>query len=194
MSRRAASAEDTRKDVFETAAAATRLSRPRAFEHVGEIKSSEVERNLLACGSGLSRRHTAAGGKATGTGASIGLGRRRINIVGVKANLIVNLALLGIAQDIIGFGDGLKLLLSSLVAWVDVRMILTRQLTKSFTDVVGGSRLLYAEDLVIVFFGSSGHLYWIFRLPFLNVSAHSCLAASTYTGKRSTPFSVVWKT
>src|SRR5579863_4889183 len=178
----AASAEDAGKDVFETAAAAAacaRLPRPPAFEHVGKIKPFKVKGNFLARRPWLARRNAAARKSAAGPGASVGLGGRRINIVRVKTNLIVDFALLGIAQNIIGFRHRLELLFSHLVARVDVGMVLASKLAESLANVLSRGRLLYSEQLVIVFFGGGGHLYWIFRLPFLNVSAHSCLAAST---------------
>ena len=90
--------------------------------------------------------------------ARVRLRRGRIDIVGIEPELVVNLSLLGIAENVVGLGKSLELLFRGLVARIDVRMILARKLAKRLADVVGGGRLLYPENAVIVFiFSLGGH-------------------------------------
>src|SRR6185295_19465237 len=78
-------------------------------------------------------------------------------VVGVKADLVVNLALLGIAQDFVGFGQRLELFLRGLVPRIDVGMILAGKLAEGLADIVRRGGLLHAQDFVIVFFWGGGH-------------------------------------
>ena len=96
---------------------------------------------------------TSSGWAAT----SICLGGRRIDVVGIEAELVVNLPLLGIAENVIRFGNSLKFLFGTFVSWIDVRMILSRQLAKRLADLLRRGVLLYAEDGVIIF-GCSWHI------------------------------------
>ena len=52
-------------------------------------------------------------------------------------------------------------------------MVLARQLAESFADVVGGGRLLDAEDFVIVF--GWGRHYWVSAISFQLTSHHLML-------------------
>src|SRR5439155_14128473 len=90
--------------------------------------------------------------------ASIGLGGCGIDVVRIKAKLVVNFALLGIAQNVVGFRERLEFFFGCFVSGIDVRVILARKLAKRLADVVHRGGLLYAEDFVIVFFGCGGHL------------------------------------
>src|SRR5947209_8176131 len=82
-------------------AAARRATAAAALKHVAEVEAAEVE----AGGRAAARTLATAGKATTGAGARVGLGRRRINIVAVVAELVVNLALLRIAQHVVGFRD-----------------------------------------------------------------------------------------
>ena len=57
-------------------------------------------------------------------------------VLGVEAVLIVHLALLGIAQDVVGFLDVLESLLGGLIAGIQIRMIFARKLPVGLADVV----------------------------------------------------------
>src|SRR5215475_3204973 len=94
-------------------------------------------RTCRASPAGLTTRESSGEAARPATLAGICLGCSRINVVGVKPKLIVNLALLGIAENFVGFRKGLKLLLGGLVPGIDVRMVLAGELTKSFLDFVG---------------------------------------------------------
>src|SRR5207244_6034568 len=118
-----ASAENSGEDVAETSRASTSSPAPSSFEQIGEIEPSEVEVRALTAGSGL-----AVGKPSESTGAGwaatrISLSRRWINIVRVEAELVVNLALLGIAEYVVSFGESLKFFFGSFVSGIDVRMI-----------------------------------------------------------------------
>ena len=81
----------------------------------------------------------------------------RRNVVGIETVLIVNLALLGIAQDVVGFLDLLEALLGGFIAGIQIRMILARQLAVSLADLVflGGAR--HTERFVIILFACGWH-------------------------------------
>ncbi len=86
-----------------------------AFSDVAEVEAAEVERNFLILPRRHRCRHRAGSARATAA-ARISLRRRRIDVVGVEPELVVNLALLGIAENVVGLGDCLELLLRGLVA------------------------------------------------------------------------------
>ncbi len=58
------------------------------------------------------------------------LRRCRINIVGVKPDLVVDFAFLGIAENVVGLRERLELLLRGLVPRVDVGMVFAGQLAE----------------------------------------------------------------
>ena len=122
------------------------------FEHIGKVEAAEIEvRGLPAATPGCRLETPNPPGPArAAAGPSVGISRRGIDVVGVKPDLIVNLALLGIAQDIVGFGQRLELLFRNLVAGIDVGMILARELAKGLANIVRRGRLLHAENFVVV--------------------------------------------
>ncbi len=77
----------------------------------------------------------------------------RRNVVGIEAVLIVNLPLLGVAQDIVGFLDLLELLLGGFVAGIQIRVILSGQFAVSLSDLIVLGSLGDAQKLVIILFG-----------------------------------------
>ena len=68
--------------------------------------------------------------------------------------LIIDLALFGIAQDIVGFLNFLEAVFSSLVAWIQVRMVLAGQLPIGLADLVRLGIAGDTEELVIILFRS----------------------------------------
>ncbi len=76
--------------------------------------------------------------------ARIGLCLRRVDLVGVETELVVNLALLLVAQHIVGFRDLLELLLGLLVVGIDVGMIFARGFAEGFANLLRRRRLLDA--------------------------------------------------
>src|SRR5688500_11401723 len=68
------------------------------------------------------------------------------------AELIIAFALFRISKDLIGDGYFLESFFGRLVAWIDVRMILARELPVRFADFVGAGRRLNAQDPIIVLF------------------------------------------
>ena len=132
-----------------------------AVDEVGEIESAEIEGHTLAASAGLRASGKSAGesrSTACAAGAGVGLGGRGIDVVGVEADLIVNLALLGIAEDVVRLGERLEFFLGGLVPGINVGVVLARELAKCLANVVGGGGLLHAEDFVIIFLGGCCHL------------------------------------
>src|SRR5262249_41164235 len=68
----------------------------------------------------------------------------------VRPELVVLLALRRIAQDLVRFVDFLELRLGGLVAWIDVGMVLARQLAERLLDFLLRRRLRDAERRVVV--------------------------------------------
>src|SRR5579863_175264 len=104
--------EHAGEDVFETAApgAGGFPAATTAFEQVGEIEAAEIEICALTSRAlGLSARKPSGESPRRPTSpaarAGIGISRCRINVVRVKPKLVVNLPLLGIAQNIVGLGE-----------------------------------------------------------------------------------------
>ena len=163
-----ASAEDVGENVAESAAGAgSAAGCARAFGEVVEIESAEVEGNFLrgarsATGTGALARSAESTCTETAA-AAVGFGCGGIDVVGVEAELVVNLALLGIAENVVRLGEGLELLFRAFVPGIDVGMILARELAERLADVVGRGSFLYAKDgvIVFVFVGRSGHDFWL---------------------------------
>ena len=154
----ATAAENSGKNIAEAARArGAGLSPPGVFEHVGEVEAAEIEVCARRASTRRSSRESCAGAGRAASGPGICLGRCGIDVVGVKADLVVNLALLGIAQDFVSFGQRLELLFRGLVPGIDVGMILARKLAEGLADIVRRGGLLHAQDLVIVFFRGGGH-------------------------------------
>src|SRR5208282_156583 len=157
-----AASEDAREDVAAAAARAARTLTPasaRPLEQIGKVKAPEINvaRSARPMASRKAAAKVAGASPRLSAAARISLGRSRIDIVGVKPELIVNLPLLGITEDVVGLGKSLELFFRRLVPGVDVRMILARKLAKRLADVVGGGGLLHAKNAVIVF-GLGGHV------------------------------------
>src|SRR5579859_812432 len=159
---RLAAREDAGEDVSEAApgrrtCALTACSGTWACTglEAGKVEPAEVDRRTLSV-SGLLPR--------------IGLGLRRVDLVGVEAYLVVDLALLLVRQHIVGLGDFFELLLGLLVIGVDVGMILARQLAEGLPDLLRSGRLLDAENAVIILILRSGHV--CFLAQFDTVSSH----------------------
>ena len=91
--------------------------------------------------------------------ARIGFGRGRVDLVGIEADLVIDLALLFVAQNIVGLGDLFELLLGPLIVGIHVRVVLARGLAEGLADLLRRGRLLDAERCVIVFVGGGGHGY-----------------------------------
>ena len=85
--------------------------------------------------------------------ARISLRRRRVNIVRVEPDLVVDFPLL---ENVVGFRERLEFLFRRFVPRVYVRMVFASQFAERLANVVRRSRLFYAEDVVVVF-GLRGH-------------------------------------
>ena len=128
-------AEDAAEDVFEASPRTGVCLRGAACStlNAGEVKSAKVHRpppTLLL--------------------ARIGFGLRGVNLVGVEPDLVVDLALLLVAENVVGLGDFLERLLGLLVVRVHIRVIFSRGLAKRLADIILRCILLDAEDCVVV--------------------------------------------
>src|ERR1700733_1603523 len=127
--------EDAGEDVAEAAPTAAGRSRSglalrsgAAFK-VGEVETFKIEGHFLRPGA------TAAWTRTSIAAASGRFGLRRVDLIGVKAELIVDFALLLVAQDVVGLGDLLELLFRLLVAGVHIGMVFSRKFAEGFADV-----------------------------------------------------------
>ena len=137
--------KDARKNILEAAPRprtcarlllrAARAAKPR------EIEAAKIHRRLIA--PRLLPR--------------IRLGLRRVDLVGVEAKLVIHLALLLVAQNVVGLGDFLELLLRLLVPRIHVRVIPPRQLAKGLANLLRRGCLLHPEHRVIIFVRRCGH-------------------------------------
>jgi hypothetical protein len=139
--------EHAGEDVAETAPAATGSARSglslcsRAAFEVRKVEALEIEGNFLRSGTGT---------RATIAASRCRFGLRRIDLVGVEAELVVDLALFVVAQDVVGLGDLLELLFRLLVAGVHVRVIFARKFAEGLADLLRSGRLLDSENAVVV--------------------------------------------
>ncbi len=78
------------------------------------------------------------------SGARGSLCLRGVNLIGIEAELVVDLALLLVAQHVVGFGDLLELLLGFFVAGVYVGVIFARKLAEGLADIFRSGRLLHS--------------------------------------------------
>src|SRR5579875_117101 len=136
-------AEKLRKDIAEPAGAGLGAASPggarsRAAEDVGEIEPAEIH----------IWRGSAAWAARSGAGKPV---------FRIEPVLIVHLALLGVAQHVIGFLHVLEALFGGLVARVQIGMILPCQFPVRFADFIGGSALGDPEGFVIIVFGCRWH-------------------------------------
>ena len=100
------------------------------IDEIGKVESAEIEvaASLIALrAAGESAESTGAGRTSAGVGFRCG----GIDVVGVEADLIVDLALLGIAEDFVGLGDGLEFLFRRFVAGIDVGVVFAASLRKA---------------------------------------------------------------
>src|SRR5215472_5587281 len=123
-----APAEHRTEDVAEASTSARAfLTADGVVHQVGEVESTEIEVDSALparlSSAGISTRKSAKSARASGSPPGVGFGGRRVDVVGIKSDLIVNLPLLGVAENIVGFRDRLKLLFSGLIPGIDVRMV-----------------------------------------------------------------------
>src|SRR5262249_51827650 len=134
------SAKHVGEDVAKTAASRVGFptaATPGAFEHIGEVKAAEVEVGAATARSLAAREPAEGSGSGTLRACPrVSFGGRGIDVVGIEAELVVNLALLRIAQYVVGFRDCLELFFCSLIPRVDVRVVLARQFAERLAYLV----------------------------------------------------------
>src|SRR6266850_1100870 len=131
----AAATEKLAEEITEACSAA-RCSRPAA-----EIESTEVKINIWRF----------AVPSLTSSGSA---GR---NVVAVKAVLVVDLSLLRIGEHVVGFLQLLEFFFRGLVAGIQVRVILSRQLAKRRANILRRRFARHTQQFVIVSFGGCWH-------------------------------------
>src|SRR5262249_40239238 len=83
------------------------FSSPPTLKQVGKIESPKIEVHPLRATRSRAAGKSSKSAGTSRTAARVGIGRGGVNVVGVKTELIVNFALLRIAQNIVGLGNGL---------------------------------------------------------------------------------------
>jgi len=83
---------------------------------------------------------------------------------------VVGLALLGVAEHGVGFGDFLELLLRLLVARIAVGVVLERELAVSLLDLVLRSRAADSEDFIVVFVADHSSMHSRASVPIVPFS------------------------
>ena len=84
--------------------------------------------------------------------------RRGAAAFGVKAKLVVHLALLGVGENVVGFLNLLELFFGGFVAGVQVRVVLARHLPdRPWRISFGDAWRATPSEFVIVLFGCGGH-------------------------------------
>ena len=157
----AAASEDAGKNILEpptSPAGSFSAAGASAFKEIGEVKAAEIDVALSAGRPATREASRKVAGPGLSAAARIRVRGSRIDVVGIKPKLIVNLPLFRIAEDVIRLGKSLELFLGSFVARIYIRMILAGKLAKRLANVVDGRRLLYPKNAVIIFiFGLGGH-------------------------------------
>src|SRR4029077_12916408 len=123
------SAKNSGENVAEAAAsrAAGSPARTPAFEHVRKVEAAEIKVGTLAASaSRLASRETSESASSSWAATRIGVGGGWIDVVRIEAKLVVDLALFGITQDVIGLGHGLELFFRRFVTRIDVGMVFAR--------------------------------------------------------------------
>src|SRR5581483_1748820 len=124
---RASASKKLRKDILKTAGLSALL--PAASgEKLGKTEAAEVHARLRAGARRASRR----------------------NVIGIEAVLVIDLPLLGIAQNIIGFLHVFEALFSGLIARVQIRMILPCKFPIRFPDLVRGGPARHIKSFIII--------------------------------------------
>ena len=150
-------AEHAREDVAETTSSAGTSPPTATLEEIGKIEAPEIKRHSLTRASHLPARKSAKPASSGWPPASICLGGRGIDVVRIKPKLVVNLALLRVSQNVVGFGKDLKLFFGTFIPGIDVRMILARKFAKRLANLVRRSRLLHSQCFVIILFSRCRH-------------------------------------
>ena len=132
---------------FAAAAKAVRAAHPRPEQLLEEIAEARAAKfKVLA-------RHALPAAKRLAAAKTAGTGRRTEFRAGfpVRAQFVVFFALVRVAEDFVGLVDLLEFFLGLLFVLGDIGMKFTRQLAKSFFDLVLARRARHAEALVIIF-------------------------------------------
>src|ERR1039457_6374953 len=149
-------AEELREDIAETAG----IGAPAARELIGKIESVEVHSRVRIRGAGRGRGESA---------------------LGIETMLAVHLALLGVAENVVGFLHVLEAIFGGLVPRIQIRVVFTREFAISLADIIRVGFARYAQCFVVVVLGRRGHACprWLFLGYFLSLSSTSTNSAST---------------
>ena len=137
----APTAEELAEDVAKRARSGVVLSgrAARALVHVlREIESAEAHARL--------RSRARPASRTTGR-----------NVIGIKSVLIVDLPLLRIAQNVVGFLNFLEALFGRFVAGIQVGMILARQPAIRLANLVFFGVARHSQRLVVIVFAGGRH-------------------------------------
>src|SRR5471030_2730860 len=137
-----AAAKELREDIAEAAGRGRSrfralASSARARREVGEVEAAEIH---------VGMRRLAGAALARG-----------VTVVRVEADLVVHLALLGIAQNVVGFLDVLETIFGGFVAGVQIGVVFARELPVGLTDFIRVGFAGNTESFVVLVLGSRGH-------------------------------------
>src|SRR5262249_14422575 len=146
--------EHAREDVPKPATAGGTLL-PAPLKQIRKVEATKIKMHALRpgrpAGSRLPARAPSRETTRPATLPRIRIGRCRIDVVGIKSELVVDLPLLRIAENFIRFRDRLELLLRSLIPGIHVGVILARKFAKRLPDFLRRRPLLNPQRAVIIF-------------------------------------------
>ncbi len=89
------------------------------------------------------------------SGTSAGPAGREI--IGVKAVLVIHLALLGVGKNVVGFLKLLEFFLGGFVARIQIGVVLAREFAEGGANVLGSGFARDAKEVVVVLFSRGSH-------------------------------------
>src|SRR5579883_2623342 len=128
-------------DIEELAEEIAEAGAPARASSAAKIEAFEIEID-----SRFARTRSGAGARSAGR-----------EIIGVKAVLVIHLALLGVGKNVVGFLKLLEFLLGGFVAGIQVGMVLAREFAESGANVLGSGLARDAKEVVVVLFSRGSH-------------------------------------
>src|SRR5271157_20551 len=142
-------AKELRENIAETAGVGAPATRELIL--IGKIESVEIH----------SRVRTRRARRGPGESA-----------LGIKTVLVVHLALLGVAENVVGFLHILETILGGFVPRIQIRVVFAREFAICLADLIRRGFARYAQRFVVVVLGRRGHACPCALLLILIVHVH----------------------